>query len=111
MENSEELFEAGGVDAEDGEIAVELARQIRPDLIIMDVMLPRINGFEAARIIRSDEELKEIPILALTARTTLYDEDQAKKAGCSDFMTKPFRIGNLREKIERLLGREKAKED
>ena len=97
--------------AEDGESAIELAKHHRPDLIIMDIMLPRLNGFEAARKIKADDDLKDTPILALTARTTLYDEEQAREAGCSDFMTKPFRIGGLRERIERLLGPGQGKED
>jgi DNA-binding response OmpR family regulator len=89
--------------AGDGENAVEIARQQHPDLIVMDIMLPRVNGFEATRAIRSSPGLEDVPVIALTARTTVYDEKAAREAGCSDFITKPFRIGELRTRIMRLL--------
>ena len=97
--------------AGDGEDAVETARRQRPDLVVMDIMLPRVNGFEATRAIRSSPGLETVPVIALTARTTLYDEKQAREAGCSDYITKPFRIGDLRPRITRLLsaaGRQEA---
>ena len=89
--------------AGDGEEAFTMAKANRPDLIIMDVMLPKINGFEATRRIRGDEELKDVPVIALTARTMDFDKKQAEEAGCDDFITKPFRIGELRRRIESFL--------
>ena len=89
--------------AGDGEDAVETATKHSPDLIVMDVMLPRLDGFAAARKIRDTAGLRHVPIIALTARTTRYDEKQARDAGCSEFVTKPFRVGELRERIAKYL--------
>ena len=95
--------------AESGEDAVEMAARHGPDLIVMDVMLPRLDGFEAAKAIRSTAGLRQVPIIALTARTTRYDEKQAREAGCADYVTKPFRVGDLRERIARYLARGEEK--
>ena len=89
--------------AEDGDEAVRMAIEQRPDLILMDVMIPRISGYEAARIIKSNDDLKHIPIIALTARTADYDAAMAREAGCDDYMTKPFRVAYLREKLAKYL--------
>ena len=85
--------------AEDGERGVELAKTHRPDLIIMDIMLPKMNGYEATRLIKKDGDLKDIPIIALTARTMTFDRKQAVEAGCVDFITKPFRVIELRNQV------------
>jgi CheY-like chemotaxis protein len=89
--------------AEDGDEAVRMALEHRPDLILMDVMIPRISGYEATRIIKSNEDLKDIPVLAVTARTADYDAAMAREAGCDDYITKPFRVAYLREKLEKYL--------
>jgi CheY-like chemotaxis protein len=92
--------------AKDGDEAVRMTLDHRPDLIIMDVMLPRINGYEAARIIKSNNDLKHIPLVAVTARTADYDEAKAREAGCDDYITKPYRVGFLRDRLARYLADE-----
>jgi CheY-like chemotaxis protein len=89
--------------ARDGDEAVRQAVEHRPDLIVMDMMLPRLDGGQATRIIKANKELKDIPVVALTARTGDYDEDSAREAGCVDYVTKPFRIEHLRERLKAYL--------
>lgn len=97
-EKNHDLIFAG-----DGDEAVRMAVEHKPDLIIMDIMIPRINGYEATKIIKSNNMLKDIPIIAITARTGKYDEKMAREAGCVDYLTKPFRVANLRDKLNKYL--------
>jgi len=90
--------------ARDGEEAVRLAAAERPALIVMDMMLPKLDGFEATQRIKADPALAGIPIVALTARTGDYDERKAREAGCADYITKPYRIDHLRARLAPYLG-------
>jgi CheY-like chemotaxis protein len=90
--------------ARDGEEAVRLATSERPDLIVMDMMLPKLDGFDATRRIKSDPALAAIPVIALTARTGDCDERKAREAGCDDYVTKPYRIDHLRARLAQYLG-------
>lgn len=85
--------------ARDGEQAVSLAASVRPDLIVMDMMLPKLDGFEATRRIKDNPALASIPVIALTARTGDFDERKAREAGCADYVTKPYRIEHLRARL------------
>lgn len=87
----------------DGQKAIEKARAESPDLILMDMNLPVLDGWEATGRIKGDENLKHIPVIALTAHAMSDDEDKALKAGCDDFATKPVDFGQLLEKIKKLL--------
>ncbi len=89
--------------ARDGRQGVEMARAERPDLIVMDLSLPELDGWGATRILRSTAETKDIPILALTAHAMTGDRDKALAAGCDDFATKPVAFEDLRAKIDALL--------
>jgi len=92
--------------AEDGESAVRMAINDSPDLILMDVSIPGIDGYEATRTIRAYEaahNLSQVPIIALTAHAMLQDRLTAEEAGCTDFETKPVDIKRLAEKIEKSL--------
>ena len=89
--------------AADGEKALQMAVEHRPDLIVLDVMLPGMNGYEVAKVIKGNRDLRNIPIVALTARTGNYDEDMAREAQCDDYITKPFKIGFLRERLSKYL--------
>jgi CheY-like chemotaxis protein len=89
--------------AKDGDEVVRMAIELSPDLIIMDLMMPRTDGFKATQLIKKHPDLKNTPIVALTARTGEYDEARARQAGCDDYLTKPFRIGPLRERLARYL--------
>jgi len=87
----------------DGQSSIEVARAKRPDLILMDMSLPVVDGWEATRRIKGDAALKHIPVIALTAHAMASDRDKAIEAGCDDYDTKPIELSRLLEKIERLL--------
>jgi CheY-like chemotaxis protein len=89
--------------AEDGARGVAMATSDRPDLILMDMSLPVIDGWEATRRIKATSELRKIPIIALTAHAMATDRDKALKAGCDDYDTKPIELQRLLGKIETLL--------
>jgi CheY-like chemotaxis protein len=91
--------------AVDGQQAVDMAAANPPSLILMDMSLPVLNGWEATRRIRADARTKHIPVIALTAHAMQGDERKAKEAGCDDYDTKPIELPRLLEKMERLLGR------
>ena len=89
--------------AVDGEQAVAMAQSENPALILMDMSLPVIDGWEATRRIKADATMKRIPIIALTAHAMAGDEQKAKEAGCDDYDTKPVELLRLLGKIEALL--------
>lgn len=89
----------------DGQEGVEMAAAERPDLILMDMSLPVLDGWQASRQIKSDPETKKIPVIALTAHAMASDREQALQAGCDDYDTKPIDLPRLLEKIEALLAR------
>ena len=90
--------------AEDGAAALEMAAGERPDLILMDLSLPKIDGFEATRRLKSDPALCGIPIIVLSAHAMKIDEERARAAGCDDFLTKPIDEDLLFDRIARHLG-------
>jgi two-component system, cell cycle response regulator DivK len=91
--------------ATDGLMGIEMARSEKPDLILMDMSLPEVDGWEAARRIKQDADTKSIPIIALTAHATEEDRTRALAAGCDDYDTKPVEIVRLLEKMAALLAR------
>ncbi len=90
--------------AVDGAEGVEKAHSGSPDLILMDMSLPVKSGWDAARELKADEAVRAIPVIALTAHAMSGDREKALEAGCDEFETKPVRLPQLIEKIERLLG-------
>ncbi len=92
----------------DGGQGVEMARSIAPDLILMDMDLPVLDGWEATRQLKSAPETKAIPIIALTAHAMMGDREKAIDAGGDDYDTKPIEFSRLIEKIEAALGKEVA---
>ncbi len=84
---------------EDGEKGVSLAASDRPDIILMDMSLPVIDGWEATRRIKAAPETAAIPVIALTAHAMVSDRDKALEAGCDDYDTKPIDLKRLLEKI------------
>jgi two-component system cell cycle response regulator DivK len=89
--------------ATDGKQAVDMAADQRPDLILMDIVLPEMNGLEAARRIRQKPESCSIPILAVTARVLPQAREQCLQSGCNDYISKPFTPKELASRIEKLL--------
>lgn len=90
--------------AVDGQNGVEAARREKPDLILMDMSLPVIDGWEATRVLKADAETAHIPVIALTAHAMEGDRTKAIEAGCNDYDTKPVELPRLLEKIQNLLG-------
>ena len=91
-------------EAWDGEASVSAAKEQRPDLILMDIQLPLLDGYEATRRIKADPELKNIPIIAVTSYALSGDDSKAHAAGCDAYVTKPYSPRELLSKIRQYLG-------
>jgi CheY-like chemotaxis protein len=91
--------------ANDGAAGVEAARREKPDLILMDLGLPVLSGWEAAEQLKANPETRPIPIIALSAHAFSGEKEKALAAGCDEFETKPVELTRLLEKINALLGR------
>ncbi len=89
--------------APDGEQGYSLAHSESPDLILMDISLPMMDGWEVTRLLKANESTRHIPIIVLTAHALASDRTKAFEAGCDDYDTKPIDFGRLSEKIENLL--------
>lgn len=96
------------LEAEDGRTGVRLAKEERPDLILMDINLPDIDGLEATGIIKGDEELKSIPIVALTANAMYGDEERCLAAGCDGYISKPVSKSKLLDVVADFLAQREA---
>jgi two-component system cell cycle response regulator DivK len=94
--------------AVDGQQGVDLARSERPDIILMDMSLPVIDGWEATRRVKADDTTRSVPVIGLTAHAMSGDREKAIAAGCDDYDTKPVELERLIGKIEKLLGTAKA---
>ena len=90
----------------DGAAGLQAAAQIRPDLILMDMSLPLLDGWEATRRLKADPSLEHIPVIALTAHAMHGDEERALACGCDDYLSKPLDEDVLFEKIRRFLPRD-----
>jgi len=94
--------------AHEGMEGLRKAREGNPDLIILDVMLPKINGYKIARLLKYDEKYKHVPIIMATARSDIKDQKIGKETGADIFMTKPFKSSELMENITKLLKSEEV---
>jgi CheY-like chemotaxis protein len=106
-------LERKGYDVElavDGRQGVDKAKTLEYDLVLMDMSLPEIDGWEATRELRADPATKELPIIALTAHAMSGDRERALEAGCDDYDTKPIELNRLLGKMEALLGRQSGAE-
>jgi two-component system cell cycle response regulator DivK len=88
----------------DGQQGIDLARSERPDIILMDMSLPVIDGWEATRRLKADDATRNVPVIGLTAHAMSGDREKAIEVGCNDYDTKPVELDRLIGKIERLLG-------
>ena len=91
------------ISATGGEEALKQARDLRPDLILLDIMMPGIDGYEVCTQLRKDERSKDIPIIFLTAKTEKEDIDKAFGIGGQDYIAKPFDANDLMEKVKKYL--------
>jgi CheY-like chemotaxis protein len=90
--------------AADGQQALDLAASDKPDLILMDMSLPVVSGWDATRKLKADDATRAIPVIALTAHAMAEDEKRARESGCDDYDTKPVELPRLLGKIDALLG-------
>jgi two-component system cell cycle response regulator DivK len=101
-----DLLEAHGIDTietRDGRDVMSLAREHNPDLILMDIQLPEISGLELTKMLKSDENLKSIPIIAVTAFAMKGDEQKIREGGCEDYISKPISVTGFMEVIRKYL--------
>lgn len=101
-----DLLQANGyntVQTKSGKEALQLTREHRPDLIIMDIQLPEISGLEVTKRLKADDELKDIPIVAVTAFAMKGDEEKIRNGGCDAYIAKPISVSNFLETIAEFL--------
>lgn len=93
------------IEAADGAVGLDLARNQGPDLIILDIMLPKMEGYKVARLLKFDEKYRRIPIIMLTARSQQSDKETGLAVGADAYMTKPFKPEELLETMAKLLAK------
>lgn len=101
-----DLLEAHGIDTietRDGRNVLEIARAEKPDLILMDIQLPEISGLDVTKLLKADDELKSIPVIAVTAFAMKGDEQKIREGGCEDYISKPISITNFLETVRKHL--------
>ena len=101
-----DLLEAHGyriLQSKDGLEALKLAREHRPDLILMDIQLPEVSGLEVTKWIKEDENLRDIPVIAVTAFAMKGDEEKIREGGCEAYIAKPISVTSFLETVERFL--------
>ena len=106
VESLKFVLEAAGYNcytAFDGEEGLRLAKEIIPDLIILDVMMPKINGYKISRLLKYDNKYKDIPILMITARSQEEDKIIGEETGADEYITKPFNVDYVVEKVKSYL--------
>jgi len=92
------------LEARDGEEGVNRAREEHPDLILMDISIPKIDGWEATRRLKADEATRDIPVIALTAHALEEDRERAIEAGCDGYLAKPIEPRRVVEEVRRFVG-------
>ena len=97
----------GGVrvlEATNGAEGIDVVRRERPDIVLMDISMPVMDGLTATRVLKADEELRAIPVIALTAHAMASDEAMAREAGCDGYISKPVMPKDVRAEVERWIG-------
>jgi len=106
MKLFKDLLEAHGVETvetRDGLSVLNLAKEHAPNLILMDIQLPEVSGLDVTKWLKSDEDLKDIPVIAVTAFAMKGDEEKIREGGCEDYISKPISVTNFLEVIEKYL--------
>lgn len=101
-----DLLEAHGIttiQTRDGRNVMSLARENRPDLILMDIQLPEVSGLDVTRWLKEDDDLKSIPVIAVTAFAMKGDEQKIREGGCEDYISKPISVTKFLETIQKYL--------
>ncbi len=101
-----DLLEAHGyatLQTRNGKDALQIAREHRPDLILMDIQLPEVSGLEVTRWLKADAELRSIPVIAVTAFAMKGDEEKIRQGGCEDYIAKPISVSKFIEAVQRFL--------
>lgn len=98
-----QLLDCTVLSAQDGQTALSLAQTYAPDLILLDIMLPEMDGFEVARCLKQNPQTQKIPIIAVTAMARSLDQELALASGCDDYVSKPYEMETLAAAIERHL--------
>jgi two-component system cell cycle response regulator DivK len=101
-----DLLEVHGyttLQTKDGREALELAREHRPDLILIDIQLPEVSGLEVTKWIKADDELKTIPVIAVTAFAMKGDEEKIRSGGCEAYIAKPISVNSFLDTIQKVL--------
>ena len=107
MKLCRDLLQAHGyttVQSVDGSDCIQLAREHRPDLILMDIQLPDVSGTEHTKVLKADDELKHIPVIACTAFAMKGDEERILAAGCDGYISKPISVASFIDDIARYIG-------
>ena len=91
------------ITAMNGEQALEKVREEKPDLIVLDIMMPKLDGYETCRLIKSDPKTKSIPVILLTAKGREVDQKLGREVGASDYITKPFSPSKLIDRVQSIL--------
>ena len=92
------------LEATNGVEGIDVARRERPDIVLMDISMPVMDGLTATRMLKADEDLRSIPVIALTAHAMAADEAMAREAGCDGYISKPVMPRDVRAEVERWIG-------
>lgn len=98
-----EAHEIGTVQTSSGHDVLDLAREHKPDLILMDIQLPEVSGLEVTKWLKNDEELKTIPVIAITAFAMKGDEQKIREGGCEDYISKPISVTKFMDLVNHYL--------
>ena len=106
-----EAHDIATVQTHEGKAVLDMAREHKPDLIIMDIQLPEISGLELTRMIKDDEELKSIPVIAVTAFAMKGDEQKIREGGCESYISKPISVVHFMDVIQTYLQEPQGKSE
>ena len=101
-----EAHDIGTLETRNGKDVMDIAREKKPDLILMDIQLPEISGLDITKMMKADDELKSIPIIAVTAFAMKGDEEKIRESGCEDYISKPISVVSFIETVRKYLNQD-----